>query len=121
MDITLERVLSLIPKKEDGRFVHGAKKDFAQSLGFKDGAIVSMWINGRSDSYKFHLYEMANKYNVSLEWLQGKTDDPKPENSQTSQSDQKQSIKEAVNSMTRDELFQLIRLATDALESKAAQ
>ena len=25
MDITLERVLSLIPKKPDGKYIHGAK------------------------------------------------------------------------------------------------
>ena len=25
MDITLERILSLIPRKEDGSFVHGGK------------------------------------------------------------------------------------------------
>ena len=30
MDITLERILSLIPKKPDGSYVHGAKKEFAE-------------------------------------------------------------------------------------------
>lgn len=31
MEITRERVLSLIPKKEDGKFAHGALKEFCYS------------------------------------------------------------------------------------------
>lgn len=74
MDITLKRILSLIPQKEDGTFVHGAQKKFAESIGLKSGNLISDWINGRSKSYDSYIYEIADKYNVSAEWLQGYTD-----------------------------------------------
>ena len=74
MDIVLKRVLSLIPRKEDGGFVHGAKKTFAQSLGYKGGEIVSDWIAGRSDTYLSKIYEISEKYGVNADWLLGKTD-----------------------------------------------
>lgn len=115
MDITLERVLSLIPKKENGKFVHGAKKDFAQNIGFKDGSVISTWISGSSDSYKNYLYEIAEKYNVAPEWLLGETDDPTPNDSEV---DNKELLKHIVESMSRDELIGFIRLATDTLSRK---
>lgn len=76
MDIVLERILSLIPQKDGGGFVHGAKKTFAQSIGYKGGEIISDWIAGRSDTYKSKVYEISEKYGVSAEWLLGNTDDP---------------------------------------------
>ena len=76
MDITLERILSLIPKKPNGEFVHGSLKAFANSIGLKSGNLISDWINDRSRSYTNYLYEIAMKYNVSVEWLKGETDDP---------------------------------------------
>lgn len=75
MDIMLERILSLIPKDDDGKYVHGAKAEFAKSIGYNDGAIVSMWIKGTSTSYKNKLHEIAEKYSVSVNWLRGETDD----------------------------------------------
>ncbi len=74
MGITLERILSLIPQKEDGTFVHGAQKKFAESIGLKSGNLISDWIKGRSKSYDSYIYEISDKYNVSVEWLQGYTD-----------------------------------------------
>lgn len=74
MDIMLQRILSLIPKKPNGDFVHGEKKKFAVSIGFKSGEIVSDWIAGRSDSYKNYLYEISQKYGVSVEWLRGNSE-----------------------------------------------
>ena len=74
MDIMLERILSLVPKKPDGKFVHGALKEFAQTVGLKSGNLISDWINGRSTSYTGYVYEIASKYNVSVEWLKGETD-----------------------------------------------
>lgn len=108
MDIIGERVFSLIPKKPDGKYKHGAKADFARSLGFKSGAIVSDWESGKSDSYKNYLYQISALYNVSVEWLQGKTED--------------KSIKETPDpkiegeglSATVQELFDFIDTATDA-------
>lgn len=106
MDIIGERVFSLIPKKPDGKYKHGAKADFARSLGFKSGAIVSDWESGKSDSYKNYLYQISALYNVSVDWLQGKTED--------------KSIKETPDpkiegvSPTVQELFDFIDTATDA-------
>ena len=74
MDIMLERILSLVPKKPDGKFVHGALKEFAQTVGLKSGNLISDWINGRSTSYTGYVYEIASKYNVSVEWLRGESD-----------------------------------------------
>ena len=71
-----ERVLSLIPRKPDGKYVHGAKADFARMLGFKSGAIVSDWESGKSDSYKNYLFQISALKGVSVEWLKGETDDP---------------------------------------------
>lgn len=76
MDVVLERILSLLPCGENGKIVRGAKKDFAQSIGYDSGDIVSMWIKGTSLSYKNKLHEIAAKYHVSVEWLRGETDDP---------------------------------------------
>ena len=75
MDIVLERILSLLPKKPDGKFVRGSKKEFAQSIGYDSGDIVSMWINGSSTSYNGKLHEISAKYGVSVEWLKGETDE----------------------------------------------
>lgn len=74
MDITLERILSLLPHKENGELKHGAKKQFAVSLGFKDGTIFNDWLAGRSNTYTNYLYEIADKYNVSVDWLKGESD-----------------------------------------------
>ena len=74
MDIVLERMLSLIPKKPDGRFVHGALKEFANSVGLKSGNLISDWMNGRSTSYLNYVYTVSSVYNVSVDWLYGKTD-----------------------------------------------
>lgn len=78
MDKTLERILSLLPQKEDGTLKHGAKAEFARSLGYDSGDIVSMWVKGSSDSYKKKLHEIAAKYGVSVEWLRGETDEKQP-------------------------------------------
>ena len=75
MDIMLERILSLIPKKENGDFQHGALKAFANSIGLKSGNLVSDWLKGRSESYKNYIYEVSAKYGVTVEWLKGETDE----------------------------------------------
>lgn len=117
MDITLERIFSLLPRKADGKVVHGAKKKFCENIGAPTN-IFSEWERGVSRSYRNYLFQISVKYNVSMDWLQGKTDEQHPD---SEQEEQKEKIENAVNSMTRDELLRLIRLATDALESKAAQ
>ena len=79
MDITLDRILSLLPRNDKGKIRHGAKADFARSLGFDSGDVVSMWIKGTSKSYTGYLYEIARMYNVSLEWLRGESDEKRPQ------------------------------------------
>lgn len=74
MDITLERIISLIPQTADGKFVHGEQAAFARKFGFKDGQIVNEWIKGRSVSYRKYLFDIAEAYHVSVEWLRGETD-----------------------------------------------
>lgn len=78
MDIMLERILSLIPKKENGDFQHGALKTFANSIGLKSGNLISDWLKGRSESYKNYIYEVSAKYGVSVDWLKGETDEKNP-------------------------------------------
>ena len=78
MDILLERILSLIPRKENGDFKHGAKKAFAESLGLKSGNLISDWIAGRSTSYESYVHEISHKYNVSVEWLYGEETKKEP-------------------------------------------
>jgi len=75
MDIMLERMLSLIPKKPDGKYVHGSKKDFCEKIGAPVN-IISEWEAGKTKSYRNYVYAVAHVYNVSAEWLKGETDDP---------------------------------------------
>lgn len=78
MDVTLERILSLLPRNEAGKIQHGARAEFAKSIGLKSGNVVADWVNGRSTSYEGYLYEIAAKYHVSVEWLRGETNDATP-------------------------------------------
>lgn len=88
MDKTLDRILSLLPRNEAGKIQHGAKADLARSLGFSDGAIVSMWEKGTSKSYTGYLYEISKLYGVSIAWLRGETDEREPETQTVSAADQ---------------------------------
>lgn len=112
MDITLERVLSLLPRKEDGSFEHGAKKEFAQSIGYSSGEIVSMWIKGSSSSYKTKLHEISMKYNVSVDWLEGKTDEKIPHAAQwDSEGDPvKEEMYHMMSTATQEELRDMLEL-----------
>ena len=114
MDIILERILSLIPKKPDGTYIHGAKKDFAQSLGLENGNLVSDWEKGRTSSYTNYLYEIAAKYNVSVEWLKGETDEKTP----AATKGEREMLMAAIDTMSREELLNLISKATEVLREK---
>lgn len=74
MDILLERMLSLIPKKEDGKYVHGAKKAFCEKIGAPTN-IISEWETGKTKSYRNYVHAAAMAYGVSVEWLKGETDE----------------------------------------------
>ena len=71
MDITLERILSLIPSEKDGRFKKYAAADFASKIGVAQN-LPSEWKAGRNKSYKTKLQTIADAYNVSIDWLYGK-------------------------------------------------
>ena len=120
MDIIGERVFSLIPKKPDGKYKHGAKADFARSLGFKSGAIVSDWESGKSDSYKNYLYQISALYNVSVEWLQGKTEDKSiketPDPKIEGFSELQQSAIQFVLSLPPDKLERFVKMGRAAFE-----
>ena len=73
MDILLERMLSLIPKKENGKYVHGAKKEFCERIGAPTN-IVSEWEAEKTKSYRNYVHAVAMAYNVSVEWLKGESD-----------------------------------------------
>jgi transcriptional regulator with XRE-family HTH domain len=72
MDIVLERLLSLIPKKPDGKYVHGAKKIFCEAIGAPTN-IISEWESGKTRSYRNYVFKAAAVYNVDPDWLLGKT------------------------------------------------
>jgi transcriptional regulator with XRE-family HTH domain len=121
MDITLERILSLIPRKPDGSFVHGAQKEFTTRSHISNPSAVWEWMNGRSESYKNYLWQIAAAYDVSVEWLRGETDEmrpvPAPE-TESSGSGLSAVANAMIDSMTRDELLDLIARATDKLRGK---
>ena len=109
MDIIGERVFSLIPKKPDGKYKHGAKADFARSLGFKIGAIVCDWESGKSDSYKKYLYQISALYHVSVAWLKGETDDPTVEAERAKE----KAPDQMAEGVSDDELRDLVRKTND--------
>lgn len=78
MDEMLKRILSLLPTKPNGAFEHGAKKAFADSIGLKHPQIISDWQAGRNSSYRNYIYQIADKYNVSVDWLKGLTNEKTP-------------------------------------------
>ena len=118
MDVVLERILSLLPCGENGKIMRGAKKDFAQSIGYDSGDIVSMWIKGTSFSYKNKLHEIAAKYHVSVEWLQGKTEDKSiKETPDPKIEGVDDKIAQFIRSASVEELTEILRYI-DFLESK---
>ena len=115
MDITLERILSLMPHKPDGSFVHGSKKEFAESIGLESGNVITDWEKGRNKSYKNYLYEIAVKYDVPVEWLKGETDEKSPP--QDAESERKK-IYASLEHMSRDELLDFVTKAMEVLKEK---
>lgn len=116
MNIMLERILTLIPKKENGDFKHGALSQFARSLGFKDGHIVSDWIAGKSESYKNYLYQIAAKYDVTVEWLRGETDEKAPTGTGEREgiSPAKQALLDVIDSLTDEQCEKLLIVVESA-------
>lgn len=122
MSIMQERVLSLIPRKPDGKYVHGAKADFARELGFKSGAIVSDWESGKSDSYKNYLYQISALHGVSVEYLRGETDDPgikeAPATEGEGLSAARQKLYDAIANLTDEQCTKLLGVVEWVKENK---
>lgn len=122
MDITLERMLTLIPKKENGNFKHGALSQFARSIGFKDGHIVSDWIAGNSESYKNYIYQVSALYHVSVEWLQGKTEDKSIKETPATEGEglsvARQKLYDAIANLTDEQCTKLLGVVEWAKENK---
>lgn len=118
MDIVLERVLSLIPKGKNGKYAHGAKVKFAKSIGYNDGSIVSMWESGTSVSYTKKLHQIADIYNVSVEWLKGETDDPSikkaPGINAEGLSAARKALLDAVDGLTDEQCEKLLGIVLEA-------
>ena len=102
MDITLERMLSLIPRKADGKYVHGEKKKFCEKIG-APANIVSEWEAGKTKSYRNYIHATAMAYDVSIEWLRGQTDEKKPVQ-KNELSDIRRAVDEELDKMTHEEL-----------------
>lgn len=126
MDVTLTRILSLLPH-ENGKIKRGAKKTFAQSIGYGSGDIVSMWINGASQSYKKKLHQIADEYHVSVAWLKGETEDPTVEAEGIKEahdpkiggvSDAKQKLYDAIANLTDEQCTKLLGVVEWAKENK---
>lgn len=119
MDITLERILSLIPRKPDGSFVHGAQKEFTTRSHISNPSAVWEWMNGRSESYKNYLWQIAAAYDVSVEWLRGETDDMRPAAPETeSPRGLVAAMAAMMDAMTPGELLDVIDMAADRLRGK---
>lgn len=111
MDKTLERILTLIPQNENGRFVHGAAAEFADKIGIAHN-LPTEWKSGRNKSYMTKLYEISNAYDVSVEWLLGASDvKEKPTTGngggQYEKRRRAQNLIEAMNEETLDALLKL--------------
>lgn len=118
MGIVLERVLSLLPRTPDGKFVRGAKKEFADKLGI-DKNIVSQWQAGTNKSYNRYLYQIADLYGVSVTWLLGETDDPTPQ-PKTARANEEllRLVRQQAPKMTDAEIMELLRVLTEARGNK---
>lgn len=110
MDISLERIMSLLPKKPDGKIVHGAKKKFCEEIGAPPN-IFSEWERGVNHSYRNYLYQISAIKRVSVEWLKGETDDPTPK--------EKKISSPQIGELTEDEL-KLLMAYRAASEKKRA-
>lgn len=115
MEITLERILSLIPSDENGRFKKNAAADFANKIGVAPN-LPAEWKAGRNSSYKTKLQTIADAYNVSIDWLYGNSDIK--EKSPASAGDIRKQAEELIGKMDHDQLLEFIARATEKLREK---
>lgn len=122
MDKMLERILSLIPKNPDGKFKYGKVKEFADKLNLKNSSTIADWQSGRNKSYRKYVYQIAALYNVSVEWLEGKTDEknpaPKNENGEVDISEAVKQLVDELDVGQRQALLEYIRLLVKQKEAE---
>lgn len=71
MDITLERILKLL--KSSGK----RQKELTDFLGISANSFTN-WKLGLNTSYKKYVYAIAEFFDVSVEYLNGETNEEKP-------------------------------------------
>lgn len=69
MDITVERIMMLLKEKNI------EQKDLAEHLGIKKQTITD-WKTGKTKSYQKCIDKIAVFFNVSIDYLLGRTDSP---------------------------------------------
>ena len=69
MDIVLQRILELIDERG-----HGEGTKLANAINLPQNSITE-WRKGRKKSYVKYVKDIAGYYNVSSDWIYGKTDD----------------------------------------------
>lgn len=112
MDILLERMLSLIPRKPDGKYVHGAKKIFCENIGAPTN-IISEWETGKTKSYRNYIHAAAMAYNVSVAWLKGETNEKSPVGTKADEAN----VDYLLSKMSLSELAELaVKVATEMKE-----
>ena len=117
MDITLERILYLIPRNPDGKYKHGEKKKLCERIGAPTN-IINEWERGTSKSYRNYLYAISDKYNESVEWLKGETDvkeKPAPKNGD-GLSEEERIMLEKFRRISEDERKTLLRIMNGLAE-----
>jgi hypothetical protein len=118
MDILLERMLSLIPKKPDGKYVHGAKKLFCEKIGAPTN-IISEWESNKTKSYRNYVHAAAMAYNVSVEWLKGETDEK--EKSHTDPKADEAVIADLLDRMSPSDLADLMVKVAEKMKARGLE
>ena len=106
-DNTLDRISNLLAKAKI------TQKEFVEQLelGLNPNAF-SDWKLGRSSSYKKHITEIADYFNVSADYLLCKTDNPEP---YSPEAIVPENLKEAWSAFRRGEFEGLTQEEIDAL------
>lgn len=115
MDISLQRILSLIPKKPDGKYVHGEKKKFCERIGAPVN-IISEWESGKTQSYRSYLYAISAKYGVSVEWLKGETDEKTPRSKTEAIGPKKQELIDIVKDLNEEEVDSVLEIVRSTIK-----
>ena len=88
---------------------------FASKIGVAQN-LPSEWKAGRNKSYKTKLQTIADAYNVSIDWLYGKTDIKEKPPVETG--DIRKQAEEMIARMDQDQLLEFIAKATEKLRQK---